>query len=75
MAELPNRLAASGYLTHPLGARPPLSDLVDLRCTLEAAAATAAARHGDPEQLALAGMRRPGRTSRPAQRPITSDRP
>jgi len=65
VAELPNRLAAAGYLTHPLGARPPLSDLVDLRCTLEAAAVTAAATKPDAGQLAqadqaLADLRRPG---------------
>jgi len=68
VADLPNRLVAAGFLTHPLSAAPAPSDLVDLRCTLESAAVRRAATDGDPAQLArasaaLADMRRDGVTA------------
>ncbi len=63
VADLPNTLVASGFLTRPLSSAPAPGELVDLRCTLESAAVKRAAEHGDPAQLerasaALADMRR-----------------
>ncbi|HYM45943.1 MAG TPA: FCD domain-containing protein [Solirubrobacteraceae bacterium] len=65
--DTPNRLAAVGYIMRPVRSTEPLSDLVDMRCTLESAAVERAADGGDPAQLeqaraALAEMRREGIT-------------
>jgi hypothetical protein len=68
----PDRLAAVGYIMRPVRSGEPLSDLVDMRCTLESAAVEQAANGGDPAQLeqaraALAEMHRDGITRKEFQ--------
>lgn len=52
--DIPKELAADGYIMRPVPSAGPLDELLELRCTLEAAAAKLAADGGDPAQLELA---------------------